>query len=311
MSQAAGWYGSAEAVRIADSVLSYQQATGAWDKNIDMSVPPESGKAAGMSTIDNGATYTQMEYLARVHRATGNAKYAAAFRRGFEYLLKAQYANGGWPQFYPLRGGYWDHITFNDDAMVGVMTLLRAVGAGRPEYAFLSDEDRARAKKAVDKGVEVILKTQVMQDGKLTVWCAQHDEKTLLPAKARSYELPSLSGSESVGIVEFLMGIEKPSPEVVRSVKAAVEWFERSKITGIRVVTKDGDRVVVEDAGAAPVWARFYELETNRPFFCGRDGVVKYQLSQIEAERRNHYNWYVNRPEKLLRVTYVRWAGLL
>jgi PelA/Pel-15E family pectate lyase len=311
LAQPAAWYGSAEAVRIADNLLLYQQATGAWDKNIDMSVPPDAGKAAGMSTIDNGATYTQMEYLARVHRATGNAKYAAAFRRGFEYLLQAQYANGGWPEFYPLRHGYWDHITYNDDAMIGVMTLLRGIVQRKPEYSFLTDEERARARKAMDKGVEVILKTQVVQDGKLTVWCAQHDEKTLAPAKARSYELPSLSGSESVGIVEFLMGIDKPGPEVVKSVKAAVEWFERSKITGIRVVVKDGDRVVVEDPKAPPLWARFYELGTNRAFFCGRDGVVKYRLSEIEAERRNHYNWYVERPAKLLRDDYPRWARLL
>jgi PelA/Pel-15E family pectate lyase len=311
LSQPAAWYGSAEAVRIAENLLVYQQATGAWDKNIDMSAAPAPGKAAGMSTIDNGATYTQMEYLARAHRATGNAKYAAAFRRGLKYLLKAQYPNGGWPQFYPLRNGYWDHITYNDDAMVGVMTLLRGIVRRRPEYSFMNDEERTRAKKAMDRGIEVILKTQVVQNGTLTVWCAQHDEKTLAPAKARSYELPSLSGSESVGIVEFLMGIEKPSPEVVKSVKAAVAWFERSKITGIRVVVKDGDRVVVEDPQAPPLWARFYELGTNRPFFCGRDGVVKYRLSEIEAERRNHYNWYVDRPAKLLREDYPKWVGLL
>ena len=50
-----------------------------------------------------------------------------AFRRGLDYLLKAQYPNGGWPQFYPLRNGYWSHITYNDDAMAGVLELLRDV----------------------------------------------------------------------------------------------------------------------------------------------------------------------------------------
>src|SRR5205823_14454004 len=102
----------------------------------------------------------------------------------------------------------------------------------------LTDSDRTRAKQAMDRGLQCILKTQVTQNGKLTVWCAQHDEKTLAPAKARAYEHPSLSGSESVGIVEFLIGIEQPSPEVVRAVQSAVAWFNASKVTGIRVVAK-------------------------------------------------------------------------
>jgi PelA/Pel-15E family pectate lyase len=168
----------------------------------------------------------------------------------------------------------------------------------------------------LDKGTECILKTQVTQNGKLTVWCAQHDERTLAPAKARAYELPSLSGSESVGVVEFLMGIERPSPEVVRSIESAVAWFRASKITGIRVVhqpapgtPKGWDSVVVADANAPPLWARFHELGTNRPIFCGRDSVVKYSLAEIEYERRNGYRWYVDRPAKLLEKDYPAWAA--
>src|SRR5215813_8919070 len=301
MRQPAAWYGTAEARRIADNLLAYQKDVGGWDKNIDMSVPIAADKRdpAGHATIDNGATYRQMRFLARVYTATHDGRYAASFRKGLQYLLKAQYANGGWPQFYPLRDGYWSHITYNDDAMVGVMELLRDVAARSGDFAFLNDEERAASRRAVDKGIDCMLKTQVVQGGKPTVWCAQHDERTLAPAKARAYELPSLSGSESVGIVEFLMGIEKPSAEVVRAIEAAVEWFRASKITGIRVV-RGTDAVVVEDPSAPPLWARFYELGTNRPIFCGRDSVVKYSMAEIEYERRNGYRWYGDRPSGLL-----------
>jgi PelA/Pel-15E family pectate lyase len=324
MRQPASWYGGAEAVRIADNLLVYQRDVGGWDKNIDMAAPltpekrsaleKEKGDPEAHSTIDNDATYTQMRYLARVYTATHEPRFAAAFRRGFEYLLKAQYPNGGWPQFYPLRNGYWSHITYNDDAMIGVMELLRDIAAGHPQFAFLTDGERTAARKAVAKGIECILKTQVTQNGKLTVWCAQHDERTLAPAKARAYELPSLSGSESVGVVEFLMGIDKPSPEVVRSIEAAAAWFRDSKITGIRVERKPApgtprgfDNVVVADPNAPPLWARFYELGTNRPIFCGRDSIVKYSLSEIEYERRNGYRWYVDRPARLLDREYPEW----
>jgi PelA/Pel-15E family pectate lyase len=326
LKQPATWYGSDEAIRIADNLLLYQRDIGGWDKNTDMALPlgpkerqtleKEQHDPASHSTIDNDSTYPQMRYLARVYTASKEQRFAAAFRRGFEYLLKAQYPNGGWPQFYPLRNGYWDHITYNDDAMIGVMETLRAIVNRAPEYGFLTDAERAQAKQAMDRGVECILKTQVAQNGKLTVWCAQHDEKTLAPAKARAYEHPSLSGSESVGIVEFLMGIERPSPEVVRAVQAAMVWFNAVKLTGIRVEAKPApgtpkgvDNTVVPDAAAPPLWARFYELGTNRPIFSGRDSVIRYSMAEIEYERRNGYRWYTDRPAKLLDQDYPKWKA--
>ena len=324
--QPAAWYGSAEAVRIADNLLLYQHDIGGWDKNIDMArelsaedrarLEREKHDPASHSTIDNSSTYTQMDYLARVYTATRQPRFAAAVRKGFEYLMQAQYPNGGWPQFYPLRHGYWDHITYNDDAMVGVLDALRGIVNRAPEYAFLGDAERARARLAMARGIECILKTQVTENGRLTAWCAQHDEKTLAPAKARAYEHPSLSGAESVGIVEFLMGIDHPSPEVMRAVQGAVEWFRAVKLTGIRVVQKPApgtpkgyDNTVVQDAAAPPLWARFYELGTNRPIFSGRDSVIRYSMAEIEYERRNGYRWYVDRPARLLDREYPAWAA--
>ena len=319
MRQPKQWYGSAESVRIAESLLLYQFPNGGWDKNIEMSVAPvakelEKIKREGHTTIDNSATYTQMDYLALVYTATREDRFKEAFQKGLGYLLEAQYPDGGWPQFYPLRKGYYTHITYNDDAMVGVLETLRSIVERKPDYAFVSDQDKKRAAVALEKGIECILKTQVRVNGKLTVWCAQHDEVTLAPAKARSYELPSLSGSESVGIVEFLMGIAKPSVEVKASIEAAVQWFEASKIKGIRLerklvpdAPKGYDQVVVEDAGAPPLWARFYDVQTNKPMFCGRDGLVKDTIAEIEYERRNGYRWYVDRPAKLLDREYPEW----
>ncbi|MEO8372062.1 MAG: pectate lyase, partial [Candidatus Solibacter sp.] len=323
--QPAGFYAGPEAIRIAENLLLYQRDAGGWDKNLDMALalgPTERATLAkekdgheSHSTIDNDSTYTQLRYLARVYTSTHDARFEAAFRRGFEYLLKAQYPNGGWPQFFPLREGYYTHITYNDDAMVGVLELMRDVGTAKPEFTFLADTDRSRARQAVQKGIECILKTQIVQDGKLTVWCAQHDEHTLAPAKARAYELPSFSGSESAGIVHFLMGIEKPSPEVVKSIQGAVAWFRTNQIRGIKVVPqpapgtpKGTDRTVVADPNAPPLWARFYELGTNRPIFSGRDSIVKYSMAEIEYERRNGYSWYSDRPASVIGKEYDEWS---
>lgn len=317
------WFAGPEAIRIADNLLLYQRTNGGWHKNTDMAqvlteeeirVLQSEAEKAGVSTIDNSATFTQMEYLARVYEATGLEKYKQSFLRGMDYLLEAQYANGGWPQFYPVREGYYEHITFNDGAMIGVMHLLRDVAQNKNPYTFVDTARRNRAAEAIDKGLDVILQTQIKVNGRLTAWCAQHDRYDLTPQKARAYELPSLSGGESAGITTYLMEIENPSPEVIRAVEGAVSWFERVKITGIRLervaapsMQKKRDVVVVKDPGAPPLWARFYEIGTNKPMFVGRDGIVREELSQIELERRAGYSWYVTAPQELLEKHYPAW----
>jgi len=313
------WYASAAARALADSVIQYQSLDGGWPKNTDLGTPPLPARSgAGVSadlsasTIDNNGTTMPMQFLALVAHATGEARYPASFLRGFDYLLAAEYPSGGWPQFFPLRAGYYSRITYNDNAMVNVLTVLRAAAAGTPPYSFVDEARRARARAAVARGLAIILRTQVRQGGKLTAWCAQHDEKTLAPAWARAYEPPSLSGSESVGIVRFLMEIERPTPEIVAAIDGAAAWLRSVAIPGLRLETFTGadgrrDRRVVPDPSAGLLWARFYELGTNRPIFLGRDSVVRYVLSEIEHERRNGYAYYGQWPASLLDRDFPRW----
>jgi len=205
------------------------------------------------------------------------------------------------------------HITYNDDAMVNIMTLLKEVFSGNEEFAALKigNETKEKAKKAFDNGVECILKTQIKVDNKPTVWCAQHNEKTLAPANARAYELASFSGGESVGIVLLLMDIDHPSKNIITAINGAVKWFEDHEIKGIKLgseIDQSGkrNRVVVEDKNATPIWARFYDLETGKPFFCSRDGIKRNSMAEISFERRNGYSWYTYAPEKAL-VKYQEW----
>lgn len=300
------FYHTEEAARIAENVMLYQHTTGGWPKNILMSaVLTEEEKQEiyqnknniNESTVDNGATSTEIMYLAKMYNATADNRYRDAVLAGIRYLLEAQYENGGWPQFYPRPKGYYTAITYNDDAMINVMELFQKMLAGEPPYTFIPDTCTERIRAAFDRGIDCILKTQVRQNGTLTVWCAQHDRITLEPVKARAYELPSLSGQESDNIVLFLMSLENPSPAVVTAIEAAVKWFEEVKIEGLQkesFTDENGrkDYRMVPCTGCQPLWARFYELETNRPFFCDRDGVKVYSLSGIGHERRNGYSWY-------------------
>ncbi|MCX6543666.1 MAG: hypothetical protein NTV05_04545 [Acidobacteria bacterium] len=98
------------------------------------------------STIDNGSTHTQLRYLARVFDQTKQARFRDAFDSGLAYLVAAQYKNGGWPQYYPLRTNYSRCITFNDNAMIGVMRLLREIGESRAPFGFVDDATRVRVR---------------------------------------------------------------------------------------------------------------------------------------------------------------------
>ena len=318
----AEWYASEAAMEVARQVVFCQQTAGGWVKNEPYHRPLTAVQSAAVAarrdepgaTIDNGATVLEMRFLARVYKNQGGEALREAFVRGLDYLLEAQYDNGGWPQFYPPRspGHYSEHITYNDNAMVNVLELLRAL-PGEDDFLSLKlDEKRLdRAQQAFDAGIACILATQIVVEGVPTVWCAQHHKDTLEPVKARAYELPSFSGAESAGIALLLMEMETPSKTVIRAVEGAVAWFEANKQNDIALEWfedehGDPDRRVVHKKGATPLWGRFCDLKTMQPFFCDRDGIKKWSLEEIGRERRAGYAWYTDKPAAVLK-RYPEW----
>ena len=324
----AEWFASQEARSTADSLLKYQFPSGGWAKNNDWNLPATgsalrerqevlrqiaSPDGTG-ATIDNGATTTEMVFLAKVYAATGRKEYRKAFLRGLDYLLEAQYDNGGWPQFYPLRPNgsdgrppYYNHITFNDNAMFNVLTLLRSIYERQAPYDQLKIDGKynERARTAFDKGIQCILRCQIRKDGRLTVWCQQHDEFTFLPAKARAYELPSFTAShETVSLLQLLMSLPEPGDSVVEAVSSAVEWLQAHAIRDMRMesfVNADGqrDRRLVHKFGS-DIWARYYDLQTEEPYVCDRDSRPQPSLEYIGYERRNGYSWYGTTPQHVI-----------
>lgn len=110
------------------------------------------------------------------------------------------------------------------------------------------------------------------------------------------------------------MSVERPDAGVAGAVDAAVAWFRKSKLDGLRWVEKRDpskpggfERAAVRDPQAPPLWARFYKTGTDRPVFAGRDGRVRYSVAEIKEERRNGYSWYVEEPAGLLDKDYPAW----
>lgn len=301
----ATWFASQEAKQIAANVLSQQSPRGDWPKNGDTTKLYTGNPAQLQGTFDNGATIDEMRFLARMFEAAKDAKYEQAFLKGLDHILQAQYPSGGWPQTFPPGPNYPRHITFNDNTMLNLMQLVREV-ATLPLYDFVDKERRAKAQTAFDKGIECILQCQIKVNGELTVWCAQHDEITFEPRPARAFELVSLSSAESVGLTRLLMSLEMPAPRVQQSIAAAMAWFDKSKLSGIKVEKREDkasekgyDLFVVADPNASLLWARFYDIQTNQPIFVSRDGVPRSQLTDISYERRTGYAWYGDWPAKL------------
>ena len=325
LSQPAPWYASAEAGRIAGTVRLYQRESGGWPKNLDMAKPLTDTERATVaaerrtadSTIDNGATVQQIRYLARVHAANRDTRDRDAIVAGIDYLLEAQYPNGGWPQYFPLRPGYWSHITYNDSAMVNVMTLLDDIVTG-DRWSIVDAPRVARAREALQRAIALTLQLQIRVNGRLTGWCQQYDETTKEPANARAYEHPSIASMETVGIVRFLMTVSPPHDHAAArtAIDGAVEWLRRSEIHGSRLERRPNpagpqgyDQVVVADPAAPALWARFSDIATNRPIFSGRDGVIKNALADIEIERRTGYSWLGTYAASLLAKEYPAWVA--
>ncbi len=331
----AGWYGSAEARHIADVIITFQTPAGGWSKNMprdgEMRQPaqPFAGNndsrypAAGdfdtpaneawhyVGTIDNDATITELRFLAKVAAQTPEGRgdlYRESFARGLDYLFHAQFPNGGWPQVYPLEGGYHDAITYNDNAFVHAAELMQDV-AEDAEFAFVDPIQRTQAREAAGRALDCVLATQVVVNGRRTIWGQQHDALTMHPSSARNYEPPALASSESAALLLWLMRLPDPSPEVQAAVHDGIGWL-REVALGDVAWTDNGDKAagrrLIAKPGAEPLWARYYDPATAKPVFGDRDKSLHDDVNDLSLERRNGYAWFNTAPKKALAV-YDDW----
>ena len=166
----AGWFGTDEAKKIAENVLLYQRDIGGWPKNIQMQEELTAQQKKDLLalksstkeiTTDNSATCQEMLFMSKMYAQVKDERYKESFLKGLKYLFEAQYGNGGWPQFFPLKKGYYTHITYNDDSMVNILTIMKHVSDDNDFYSVKpSKEIIEKAKKSIDKGIDCILKTQ-------------------------------------------------------------------------------------------------------------------------------------------------------
>jgi PelA/Pel-15E family pectate lyase len=328
LNEAASWYAGPQARHIADVIVSFQIPSGGWGKNMDMSKEPRRPGEAYVpnniskylsvgdfdtplepewnyvGTIDNDATMTQIHFLAKVITAIGvkdSAPYNASFLRGMDYLFAAQFPNGGWPQVWPLEGGYHDAITYNDDAMTQVMELMRQAADGREEFAFVPQQLRARADASFTRGIQCILASQIVVNGSPAAWPQQADALTFKPVSARNFEPPALSSSESASLMLLLMNnLPHPTAAQQRSIRAAAAWLKKTAIPGQRWVRTPEGSQLIPSPGAEPLWPRYDQVGTDLPIFGDRDKTIHDHVNELSLERQRGYRWFSPDPKRAL-----------
>jgi PelA/Pel-15E family pectate lyase len=331
------WYCTPDARHIADVIVSYQIPAGAWGKNQDFTKAPRLPGQAYVpnnisqylapsdfdtprepdwnyvGTLDNDATSTQLHFLALVSKQTPGAEgdaYRASFVRGIRYLLAAQFPNGGWPQVWPLEGGYHDAITYNDNAVTLAAEILTDIAENDAgDYGFVPQDLRTKAAAAAHRALDCILATQLVVNGKRTIWGQQHDLLTLKMVSARNFEPPFLASDESSDLLVYLMALPDPSAKLAAAIQAGVRFLKNTAIYGYAFTGRDTPegRKLVAEAGAGPIWARYYTTDPVRPVFADRDKSIHDNVNELTLERRNGYNWYVTSPLKAL-TAYESWS---
>jgi PelA/Pel-15E family pectate lyase len=312
-------YDRTEIKAIADNFVNWQNYDGGWPKNIDWlaklkkdSIRRKMQKIARRSTLDNRNTYPQIEYLSNAYIRTNNETYRASAEKGLNYILEIQNPSGGW------KGWDIDAITYNDEIMTGVMNLFLDITEKNEKYNWISAELYKKICHSLDRAIEVTLKCQIIQNGEKTAWCQQHSHKTLRPMQARTFELRSITANESSDILIFLMRIKNPSKDVKEAIHAGLKWMKKSRIEGLKIEREPlpkgqyinneypYDLKEVKDPKAKPIWARFYDLDSNEPFLCNRDGKRVNHLKDVLPERRTGYEWYGYWPEIVFKQ-YAIW----
>lgn len=256
------------AVAAARALVRGQLESGGWDYRVEFDpalrkkwnyrLDPSPG-GMNISTYDDDNTQAALRLLMDVYKARPDAEIKAALDYGLEALLKSQYPNGGWPQRYPAPAqGYYRYYTYNDHTIADlVRTLIQA-------WEQFGDK---RFLEAVRRAGDFMILSQRPEPQ--PVWAQQYDLE-LKPAWARKFEPPSVCSGESAGVIRNLIHIYLVTGEekYLKPIPAALEWFRRSQIGPNR-------------------WARFYELETNRPLYFTK----KYELVYTDHDLPTHYGF--------------------
>jgi PelA/Pel-15E family pectate lyase len=292
-----------EAARAAGrALIDCQLASGGWDDDFDfaeehakkyhlrkhvLAGDTETGKRRNTSTLDDNKTQSALLFLlelAHLPECKADTTLQDALKFGLESLLKAQYPNGAWPQKFsgpvdqtlPVKPAaypkewprqfpaakYSDYYTLNDNNMQEAVELLLRAHELTKEERYL-----AAAKKAGD----FFILAQMPEPQ--PAWAQQYNF-AMEPVWARKFEPACVSGGESINVMRTLheLWVVTGDERYLKPLPAALAWYDRSALPDGR-------------------YARFYELQTNKPLYFVKD---TYELTYDDSNLPTHYGFKID-----------------
>ena len=245
-----------------------QRTFGGWDHRVDVAHLETKSITAirkdGRCTFDDNITQGALSFLMSMDAVIDELWLSEAIELGLKYMMKSQFENGAWPQWYPLIGGYHDYYTFNDNTINDcIKVMLKAHRIyGKNEYL-----------QTARRGGDFIILSQLHQPQ--SGWAQQYSHD-LKPAWARSFEPPGVCSAATIRNIQTLVDLYLYTKDnrYLEPIPLAFEWLDKSKI---------GDNK----------WARLYEEGTNKPVYGDRkDGYrLHYVYENISKFERKSYSW--------------------
>ena len=229
----------------------------------------------GNATFDDRVTSDAAIFLLRFYRSTHEAAYREPVLEALDFVLKAQYPNGAWPQRFPLRyeyahdglPDYTSFYTLNDGATLGIVELLLDAWEtlGDPRYF-----------ESAQRGVNALIALQG-PDGQ-AAWAEQHGPD-LRPIAARTHEPAGYVVRESYMALAMLeeFYLRTGDPRYLAPVPRCLDWY---------------DRINRESAAQKYPTPRYWEPGTNKPLYVVRtheltpEGYGKYIWTTDPAKAR-------------------------
>jgi hypothetical protein len=285
------------ALATADSLIRGQLVSGGWDnfmefdpelrKKIPYRVDAADPKAkrSGRTTFDDNKSQSAARFLMRLDQALEfkDQRIHEAATFALDSFVKAQYANGAWPQGYtefpdsaahpPKQASfpatwsrtfpnikYVEYYTLNDNTLRDLIALMLDAGDVYHDSRYTN---------AARRGGDFLLLAQLPdpQPG----WAQQYDQD-MHPAWARKFEPPAITGGESQSVIEVLMTLYRRTGDA-----KYLEPLSRALAYYAKLPLPDGE------------YARFYEIGTNKPLYFTKD----YQLTYSDADMPTHYAFKV------------------
>lgn len=279
----------------ADALLRGQLRSGGWFYHIEFDPVkrqrygyrdvPERKRQRQKTTLDDNTTQSAVRFLIRLDKLFQfkDQKIHEAVTYALEAMLRAQFPNGGWSQWwdrypspasakdYPVKpAGYpetwsrtwpndWTGCYFiNDNVMMDMIaTMLDA-------YDICGSE---RYLKSASKAGDFLILAQMPEPQ--PAWAQQYD-RNMYPVWDRKFEPPAITGSESQAVLEALLLLFKKTGKrkYLAPISRAISYFRKSQLPDGRL-------------------ARFYELKTNKPLYFTKD----YQLTYSSDDTPTHYSF--------------------